>query len=199
MIIWLAGTFIISYSLGSIPFGLILARIMGYGDLRKIGSGNIGATNAMRTGNTLLGILTLILDAAKGTTAVLICNYFYGPEYAALSAMFVVLGHVFPVWLGFKGGKGVATAFGVFLALNWMLAMIVGALWLGVFVITRTSSLSSLISIGYSSVAAYVVDYYLTALLCLCISALIIFTHRSNILRLLDGNEGPMFQKRTAS
>ena len=198
MIIWLIGTFLISYALGAIPFGLILARVMGYGDLRKIGSGNIGATNAMRTGNKTLGILTLLLDAGKGALAVAICHHYYGAEYAALSALFVILGHVFPVWLKFKGGKGVATAFGVFLSLNWMLAAIVAMLWLATFLITRTSSVSALISIGYSSVAAYVVDGYLTALLCLCISSLIVFTHRSNIIRLLSGTEG-RFARKAAS
>jgi glycerol-3-phosphate acyltransferase PlsY len=189
MLIWLVGTFIISYTLGSIPFGLILGHMFGYGDIRETGSGNIGATNAMRTGNKLYGILTLLLDAGKGALAVYLCNKYYGMEYAALAALFVVMGHVFPVWLNFKGGKGVATAFGVFLALNWMLAAIVCALWLAVFLFTRISSASSLVSIGYSGVAAYVVDSYMTALLCLCIACLIIFTHRSNIIRMLGGTE----------
>lgn len=195
MIIWLIGTFIIAYTLGSIPFGLLLGKLMGYGDIRKIGSGNIGATNAMRTGNKTLGILTLILDMGKGALAVILCHRYYGAEYAALASLFVVLGHVFPVWLGFKGGKGVATAFGVFLGLNWMIAVIVGALWLMVFGFTRISSISSLISIGYSSVAAYLVDSYLSALLCLCIASLIIFTHRQNILRLITGNENRFLKK----
>lgn len=197
MIIWLAGTFIIAYTLGSIPFGLLLARLMGYGDLRKIGSGNIGATNAMRTGNKVLGITTLLLDMGKGALAVWLCQRYYGAEYAPLAALFAVLGHVFPVWLKFKGGKGVATALGVFLALNWMLAAIVCSIWLLVFSITRTSSISALVSIGYSSIAAYVVDSYFTALLCLCISSLIVFTHRGNIIRLLGGNENTFFQKAT--
>ncbi len=195
MMIWLAGTFIIAYTLGSIPFGLLLTKAMGYGDIRRIGSGNIGATNAMRTGNKALGITTLVLDAAKGALAVSICHYYYGVEYAALAALFVVLGHVFPVWLQFKGGKGVATSFGVFFALNWVLALAVCVLWGGVFLFTRISSISSLVSIGYSSVVAYVVDNYLTALLCLCIAALIIFTHRTNIIRLLSGTENRFVPK----
>lgn len=195
MLIWLAGTLIISYSIGSIPFGLILGRLMGHGDIRKIGSGNIGATNAMRTGNKTLGILTLLLDAGKGALAVWLCHRYYGEEYAALAALFVILGHIFPVWLGFKGGKGVATSFGVFFALNWVLGLVVCALWLSVFALTRISSISSLISIGYSSVAAYVVDAYLSALLCLCIAALILFTHRDNILRLIEGSENRFLKK----
>lgn len=197
MIIWLAGTFVIAYTLGSIPFGLLLGRAMGLGDIRKIGSGNIGATNAMRTGNKQLGILTLLLDASKGVLAVLLCHYFYGEEYARLAAVFAVVGHIFPVWLGFRGGKGVATSLGVFLALNWMLAALVVGLWLAVFGFTRISSLSSLIAIGYSSIAAYLVDNYFTAILCLCISTLIIFTHRGNIIRLLGGNEDLFFRKVT--
>lgn len=197
MMIWLAGTFIISYTLGSIPFGLILSHAMGYGDLRKFGSGNIGATNAMRTGNKLLGVMTLLLDAGKGILAVWLCRYFYGVEYAPLAALFAVLGHIFPVWLQFKGGKGVATAFGVFFALNWMLGAIVCGLWLAVFVVGRTSSISSLLSVGYSSIAAYLVDSYMTALLCLCIATLVVFTHRGNIIRLLGGNEDRFFQKAT--
>ncbi|MDX2074330.1 MAG: glycerol-3-phosphate 1-O-acyltransferase PlsY [Alphaproteobacteria bacterium] len=195
MLIWLAGTFVISYALGSIPFGLILAKLMGHGDLRKIGSGNIGATNALRTGNKALAILTLLLDAGKGALAVSLCHYYYGAEYAALAALFVVLGHIFPVWLQFKGGKGVATSFGVLFAMNWMLGIVVCLLWLAVFGLTRISSISSLISIGYSSVAAYVIDSYLSALLCLCIAALILFTHRGNILRLLEGNENRFLKK----
>jgi len=190
MMIWLAGTFVIAYTLGSIPFGLLWGYILGYGDIRKIGSGNIGATNALRTGSKLLGILTLICDAGKGFLAVWLCAYYYNTEYAALAALFVILGHIFPVWLNFRGGKGVATAFGVFLALNWMLAAIVCTLWLGVFLFTRTSSISAILSIGYSAIAAYLVDTYFTALLCLCIACLIIFTHRSNIIRLLGGTEG---------
>lgn len=195
MMIWLLGTFIISYTLGSIPFGLLFGHLMGHGDIRKIGSGNIGATNAMRTGNKKLGILTLMADAGKGALAVALCHYYYGAEYAPLAALFAVLGHIFPVWLRFNGGKGVATTLGVFFALNPLLGFIVCGLWLLVFAVTRTSSLSALMAIGYSSIAAYLVDSYMTALLCLCIASLVIFTHRGNIIRLLGGNEDRFFQK----
>jgi glycerol-3-phosphate acyltransferase PlsY len=189
MMIWLIGTFIISYILGSIPFGLIFSNAFGHGDIRKIGSGNIGATNALRTGNKLLAFLTLFFDVAKGFVAVYICRELYSNSFAALASIFVLLGHIFPVWLGFKGGKGVATALGVFAALNWMVVVGVCALWLLVFSFTRISSISSLMSIGYSSIIAYLFDTYLTALLCLCIAALIVFTHRQNIIRLLTGKE----------
>lgn len=186
---WLAGTLIISYMLGSIPFGLLLGKLMGHGDIRKIGSGNIGATNAMRAGGKKLAILTLFFDVAKGYAAVAICQYYYTQNYAALAALFVLVGHIFPVWLQFKGGKGVATALGVFFALNPMIGLCVCLMWLAVFLLTRISSLSSLMSIGYSSIVAYVFDSYMTALLCLCIAALIIFTHRNNIIRLMTGTE----------
>ncbi len=189
MILWLIGTVIIAYSLGSIPSGLILGKLLGSGDIRRIGSGNIGATNALRTGNKLLAFLTLFFDIGKGVLAVLICRYYYNADYAALAALIVVLGHIFPVWLNFKGGKGVATAIGVFIAINLSMALVICALWLFVFTFTRVSSISSLVSIGYSSIAAYLLDSYFTALLCLCIAALIIFTHRGNIIRLLAGQE----------
>jgi glycerol-3-phosphate acyltransferase PlsY len=195
MLIWLAGTLIISYSIGSIPFGLILGKLMGYGDIRKIGSGNIGATNAMRTGNKALGILTLLFDVGKGVLAVWLCRHYYGVEYAPLAALFAVIGHIFPVWLGFKGGKGVATSFGVFFALSWMLGAVVCLLWLVVFALTRISSISSLVSIGYSSIVAYVVDSYFSALLCLCIATLVLFTHRGNIHRLIQGSENRFLKK----
>jgi glycerol-3-phosphate acyltransferase PlsY len=189
MIFWLISTFIIGYTLGSIPFGFILAKLYGLGDIRKIGSGNIGATNMLRTGKKMLALSTLILDASKGIAAVLLCDYFYRQEYAALAGLFAVIGHIFPVWLRFKGGKGVATALGVFLAMNWQIAACVCFVWLMIFLVTRLSSLSSLISIGYSSIIAYVLDNYMTALLCLCISTLIIYTHHANIIRLLAGEE----------
>lgn len=197
MMLWLFGTFIIAYTIGSIPFGMILTRLFGYGDIRNIGSGNIGATNVFRTGNKFLGVLTLLCDAGKGVAAVYLCRYYYGAEYAELAALFVVFGHIFPVWLKFKGGKGVATAMGVFMALNWILAASVVFLWVAVFVITRISSISALVSIGYSSIMAYVLDSYMTALLCLCISTLIIFSHRNNIIRLMIGTE-PSFKTKKA-
>jgi len=183
------GTFAIAYLLGSIPFGLLLTRFFGGVDIRSIGSGNIGATNVMRTGKKWLGILTLLLDLGKGLVAVLFAKYVYDENAAIIAGLFAVLGHIFPIWLQYKGGKGVATTFGVFLAINWGFALVILAVWLGVFLITRFSSLAAIVSICYSPVIAYVMDGYLAALLCLILSALIIFTHRHNLARLLSGTE----------
>lgn len=182
-------TFALAYFLGSIPFGLIITRLAGLGDVRQIGSGNIGATNVMRTGRTWLGVLTLLFDAGKGAAAVLAVRHLYPNDFEPLAGFFAILGHVFPVWLSFKGGKGVATTIGVFLALNWMLGLIVCAIWLVVFLSTKMSSLAALISIGWSAVVAYMLDSMFTAILCLCIGALIMFTHRDNITRMLQGKE----------
>lgn len=186
---WFIGTFAIAYFLGSIPFGLILTKISGAGDLRSIGSGNIGATNVLRTGRKGLALSTLLFDMLKGVAAVFITRYIYGEDVAMLAALFVVLGHVFPIWLRFHGGKGVATTFGAFFALNWVFGLIVCAIWIAVFFITRFSSLSAIMSICYSPVIAYLLDGYLTALLCLSIAGVIIFSHRHNIMRLISGTE----------
>jgi len=183
------GTFAIAYLLGSIPFGLLLTRFFGGVDIRSIGSGNIGATNVMRTGKKWLGILTLLLDLGKGLLAVLFAKYVYDENAAVVAGLFAVLGHVFPIWLQYKGGKGVATSFGVFLAINWSFALVILAVWLGVFLLTRFSSLAAIVSICYSPVIAYVMDGYMAAMLCLILSALIIFTHRHNLARLLSGTE----------
>lgn len=186
---WLLGTFAIAYLLGSIPFGLLLTRIFGMGDIRAIGSGNIGATNVLRTGRKGLAIATLLLDLLKGVIAVKLTQHIYGADVAMLAGLFVVLGHVFPVWLRFNGGKGVATTFGAFFALNWMFALTICGIWIVVFFITRFSSLSAIMSICYSPVIAYLLDGYLTALLCLSLAGIIIFSHRHNLVRLLSGTE----------
>jgi glycerol-3-phosphate acyltransferase PlsY len=182
-------TFALAYFLGSIPFGLIVTRLAGFGDIRQVGSGNIGATNVMRTGHKWLGIITLLLDAGKGIAAVLCVRYLYPNDFIPLAGLFAILGHVFPVWLRFQGGKGVATTIGVFFAINWILGAAVCAMWLLVFLSTKMSSLAALISIGWSAVAAYAIDNMFTALLCLCIGALIVFTHRNNIARIIQGKE----------
>lgn len=188
---------ILAYLIGSIPFGLIITRIAKTQDIRTIGSGNIGATNVMRTGRKYLALTTLLLDATKGAVAVLIIKHFYGADFMQIGALLAVLGHIFPVWLRFKGGKGVATTLGVLAAINPWLGLSVCAIWLGAFAVTRISSLSALLSIGYSSIAAYVLDSYVTALLCLCLAGLVICTHRNNIARLLQGTEGS-FKKEVA-
>ncbi|MEQ1704769.1 MAG: glycerol-3-phosphate 1-O-acyltransferase PlsY [Rickettsiales bacterium] len=186
---WLLGSFAIAYLLGSIPFGLLLTRVFGAGDIRAVGSGNIGATNVLRTGRKGLAVATLFLDLLKGLAAVRLTQDIYGSDVAMLSAFFVVVGHVFPIWLRFHGGKGVATTFGAFFALNWMFAIAICAIWLAVFFITRFSSLSAILSICYSPVIAYLLDGYLTALLCLSLAGIILFSHRHNLLRLLSGTE----------
>ncbi|NBO19324.1 MAG: glycerol-3-phosphate 1-O-acyltransferase [Proteobacteria bacterium] len=188
-IFWLFETFTFAYLLGSIPFGLILTRMAGIKDIRQVGSGNIGATNVMRAGLKKIGILTLLLDGAKGYAAVLLAQYMFNDFYAVFAGFFVVIGHVFTVWLRFKGGKGVATTIGVFFALDWMLGVTVCAMWLLAFYFMRISSVASILAICYSSIAAYLVTEDWSALLCLSLSALILFTHRSNIRRLLEGTE----------
>src|ERR1700739_5087650 len=135
---------VIGYLLGSIPFGLVLTRLAGNADLRSIGSGNIGATNVLRTGRKGLAAATLLLNALKGTAAVIIAGYFGGPNAAMLAGLGAFLGHVFPVWLRFRGGKGVATFFGVLLALKWPVGLLALATWLAVAAIFRISSLSAL-------------------------------------------------------
>lgn len=192
---WFLGAFIISYLLGSIPFGLLLTKIWGAGDIRSIGSGNIGATNVLRTGRKGLAIATLLLDMLKGAAAVNLVQDIYSPDMAMLAAFFVVVGHVFPIWLRFHGGKGVATTFGAFFALNWQFALVICGIWLAVFLITRFSSLSAILSICYSPVVAYLLDGYLAALLCLSLSGIILYSHRHNLVRLLSGTE-MSFRKR---
>ncbi|MBY0406264.1 MAG: glycerol-3-phosphate 1-O-acyltransferase PlsY [Rickettsiales bacterium] len=187
--LWIFETFTFAYFLGSIPFGLLLTRAAGLGDVRKIGSGNIGATNVMRTGHKKIGVATLLLDAGKGFLAVWFAQYMFNPSFSALAGFIVVIGHVFPVWLRFKGGKGVATTIGVFFALDWVLGASVCVMWLIAFLMTRISSVSALLSICYSSIAAYLVADAEVAVLCLTLAGLVLFTHRGNIKRLLEGTE----------
>jgi glycerol-3-phosphate acyltransferase PlsY len=186
---WFCSVFTIAYALGSIPFGVLLARMAGLGDLRKIGSGNIGATNVLRTGRKGIAVMTLLLDAGKGIAAVLLARYIYDDYSAAMAGFIAVLAHVFPVWLRFRGGKGVATALGVIIALNWLLGLIVCGIWLAAFFFMRISSLASLISIGYSGIAAHLLEIEKAAVVCLLLAVLVIYTHRGNIRRLLDGTE----------
>ncbi|MEZ5690246.1 MAG: glycerol-3-phosphate 1-O-acyltransferase PlsY [Rickettsiales bacterium] len=186
---WIFEVFLISYIIGSIPFGFILTRLLGLGDIRSIGSGNIGATNVMRTGRKSLAIITLLLDALKGVLAVKLTSYLYNNELALLAAVFVVIGHIFPIWLKFKGGKGVATILGVFFAVNWIFALVICALWLATFLITRISSVSALLSIAYSPIISYMFDGYSMAVICFFLFLIVIYSHRHNISRLLNGTE----------
>ncbi|HYD30149.1 MAG TPA: glycerol-3-phosphate 1-O-acyltransferase PlsY [Azospirillaceae bacterium] len=176
------------YLLGSIPFGLVLTRLAGYGDIRRIGSGNIGATNVLRTGNRPLALVTLILDSGKGAIAVL-AALFVVPEVAVWAAGGSMLGHTFPVWLGFKGGKGVATALGVLLAMAWPVGLVACLTWLAAAAVGRISSLSALVAVGLSPIAAWFLAGPEVAALCLFIAALVFIRHEANIRRLMKGEE----------
>ena len=179
---------LIGYLLGSIPFGLILTRLAGLGDIRSIGSGNIGATNVLRTGNKGLAAATLLLDGLKGTVAVWIGWRFglYGALAAALGAY---LGHCFPVWLKFKGGKGVATYLGVLLGLHWPTMVIAALIWLGVAAAKRYSSLAALVASACAPLALVAFGRHETAALCLVLTVLVWIRHRANIERLIAGQE----------
>lgn len=179
---------ILGYIFGSIPFGLILTKFAGLGDVRSIGSGNIGATNVLRTGNKKLAAATLLLDMLKGTAAVLIVGAF-NKELALLAGFAVFIGHIFPVWLGFKGGKGVATYLGILLGLAWPVALIFAAVWIVTALLTRYSSLSALIATIVSPIALYLRNAEQTAILFTILTLIIFYTHRSNIQRLLNGTE----------
>jgi glycerol-3-phosphate acyltransferase PlsY len=187
--------FVIGYLLGSIPFGLIFTRLAGTQDLRSIGSGNIGATNVLRTGRRGLAAATLVCDALKGAAAVIIGAYLGGPEAAIVAAIGAFLGHLFPVWLGFKGGKGVATYIGLLIGLFWPAAIAFCVVWLIVAVITRYSSASALVA----SIAIPVLFWWLghpaLAELFALLTVLLWFMHRANIQQLLAGTEGKIGAK----
>lgn len=178
------------YFLGSIPFGLVLSYAGGYGDVRKIGSGNIGATNVLRTGNKILAFLTLVLDSGKGAAAVLVARLFIGEEAALVAGLFAIIGHVFPVWLKFKGGKGVATTFGMLLAAAPYVGCVAGIIWLMTAFIFRYSSLAALMAAIATPAASYILydDHNLTGL-CAVVTLLVWIKHRANIYRLLHGQE----------
>ena len=185
----------LGYLLGSIPFGLILTRMAGLGDVRAIGSGNIGATNVLRTGRKGLAAATLLLDALKGTAAVLLAERLLGPEPALAAALGAFLGHTFPVWLGFRGGKGVATYIGVLVALDWRAAVVLALVWLAVAAASRYSSLSSLVASAITPLALWWLGRGDAALLIGLLAVILWFKHRSNIARLMAGTEGRIGQK----
>jgi glycerol-3-phosphate acyltransferase PlsY len=180
---------LLAYLLGSIPFGLVLARLMGLGDLRAIGSGNIGATNVLRTGSKKAAFATLILDGAKGGVAVLIAQAALGPDAAQVAGLAAFLGHLYPVWLRFHGGKGVATFIGVTLALAWPVGLSICGIWLLVFAGTRISSLSALAAAGMSVFVAFLLGALHLVALMLLLTILIFIKHRANIARLRAGAE----------
>jgi glycerol-3-phosphate acyltransferase PlsY len=187
--------FILGYLLGSIPFGLILTRFAGTQDLRSIGSGSIGTTNVLRTGRKDLAAATLIGDMLKGTIAVIIAGYFGGPDAAMLAALGAFLGHLFPVWLKFRGGKGVAVYIGVLLGLFWPAALLFCAIWLLVAVITRYSSLSALIASLVTPIFLWWLGHGALAALFAVLTLLVFYAHRENIKRLLARTESRIGQK----
>lgn len=191
----LLGAAIIGYLLGSIPFGLILTKAAGLGDVRSIGSGNIGATNVLRTGNKKLAAATLLLDALKGTFAVLIAKALFGVEASLVAGFFAFLGHLYPVWLGFKGGKGVATYLGVLLAVAPLMMLGFIVVWVVTAFLTRISSLSALIAMLAIPAALWIVEGEKTALLITILSIISWIKHRENIKRLLAGTESKIGQK----
>lgn len=191
MFVWPATAYalILGYLLGSIPFGLIFTRLSGAGDIRQVGSGGTGATNVLRTGKYGAAAATLLFDAAKGVAAVLIAGHLWGETAAAIAAVGAVLGHLFPAWLGFKGGKGVATSLGILLALYWPVALASLATWLVVAVATRISSLSALAAAVAAPIYMFLWGQEAFAIATLIIALLVLIAHRDNIKRLLAGTE----------
>jgi glycerol-3-phosphate acyltransferase PlsY len=185
-----AGAFLFGYLLGSIPFGLILTRLAGTQDLRTIGSGNIGATNVLRTGRKGLAAATLLGDMLKGTVAVLVAKQYGGQDLGALAALGAFLGHLFPVWLKFKGGKGVATYIGLLLALAWPAAIVFCLVWLAVAALTRYSSLAALTASVVTPAFLWYERDLQEAQVLLLLSVLLWIMHRANIARLIEGTEG---------
>jgi len=179
----------LAYLLGSIPFGLILTRAAGLGDIRQIGSGNIGATNVLRTGRRVLAAGTLLLDAAKGALAVALAGLWFGPVWMPLAAIMAVVGHCFSVWLRFQGGKGVATGLGVLLALDWRVGAASCAVWLAVFAATRISSAGALAAFAAAPLVAFLLLPPFWFVAPLLVAALIFARHHANIARLLAGTE----------
>ncbi|MDX8495354.1 glycerol-3-phosphate 1-O-acyltransferase PlsY [Mesorhizobium sp. VK22B] len=185
---------IFGYLLGSIPFGLLITRAAGLGDVRNIGSGNIGATNVLRTGNKALAAATLLLDALKGTAAALIAGHF-SPDFGFLAGFAAFLGHLFPVWLGFKGGKGVATYLGVLLGLAWQGMLVFAVVWLAMAFLFRYSSLAALVAAVVVPIALYFISTPQIAGLFALMSLIVFIKHHANISRLLAGTEGKIGAK----
>ena len=186
---------LLGYLLGSIPFGLVLTKLAGTPDLRSIGSGNIGATNVLRTGRKGLAAATLLCDMLKGTAAVVISGYFGGPNAAMLAALGAFLGHLFPIWLKFRGGKGVAVYIGVLIGLFWPAAVVFGVIWLGTAFTTRYSSLSALVAGFVTPLFLWWFGHPALASLFVVLTLLLFYMHRENIKRLQAGTEGRIGEK----
>jgi glycerol-3-phosphate acyltransferase PlsY len=186
---------VVGYLLGSIPFGLLLTRFAGTQDLRSIGSGSIGATNVLRTGRKGLAAATLLGDLLKGTAAVVIAGYFGGPDAAMLAGLAAFLGHLFPVWLNFKGGKGVAVYIGVLIGLFWPAAVVFCVLWLATAATSRYSSLSALVASFITPIFLWWFGHPALAALFAVLTLLLFYAHRENIKRLQAGTEGRIGEK----
>lgn len=189
-------TAVLGYLLGSIPFGVLVTRAMGLGDLRQIGSGNIGATNVLRTGNKGAALATLLLDGGKGALAVLLARWFLAEDAAQVAGLAAFLGHLFPVWLGFRGGKGVATFLGLLLALNWMIGALVCLTWLVMAVIGRVSSIAALVAAASSGLWIVLLTDGSLLLLSLVLTVLIYVRHWENLKRIKAGTEPRIGQKK---
>ena len=179
---------VVGYLLGSIPFGLLLTRWTGKGDIREIGSGNIGATNVLRTGSKMLAATTLLLDAAKGAAAVLLVQQLW-PDAVNFAAAGALIGHLYPAWLRFKGGKGVATMLGILVPLFWQAALVFAVIWLGLFLILRISSLAGMTAAASAPVTAAILNQQALFPMLLGFALLVIWKHRENIHRLAKGEE----------
>ncbi|MDX2484746.1 MAG: glycerol-3-phosphate 1-O-acyltransferase PlsY [Pseudodonghicola sp.] len=186
---------VIGYGLGAIPFGMVLARLMGLGNLREIGSGNIGATNVLRTGNKPAAALTLLLDGGKGAAAVLLARQFAGEDAVMLAGFAAFIGHCYPVWLGFRGGKGVATFVGLWLALAWPVGIACCLTWISVALFSRMSSMAALTAAAASTLWAVGLGYGHTLVLGVALTLLVFWRHRSNITRIRAGTEPKIGQK----
>jgi len=188
---------ILGYVLGSIPFGLLIAYFAGHGDIRDIGSGNIGATNVLRTGSKKLAIFTLFLDMGKAAAAALFAAHFFGFIPSLIAGGAALFGHCYPVWLKFKGGKGVATYFGVLLAVSWVIGLIAAVIWLASAFLTRIVSLSGIITSVAVPIAAYFMGYPKIAALCVVLGAIVILRHHENIGRILAKTEPKLGAKKS--
>jgi glycerol-3-phosphate acyltransferase PlsY len=191
-------TAVLAYLLGSIPFGIVITRAMGLGDLRQIGSGNIGATNVLRTGSKGAALATLVLDAAKGGIAVLVARWFLGEDAAQLAGLSAFLGHLFPVWLGFRGGKGVATFLGILIALSWQVGLAACATWLAVALVSRTSSVAALAAAGTSSLWLFWFNEGRMFFLIVVLTLLVYIRHAENLKRIKAGTEPKIGQKKAS-
>ena len=189
---------LLGYLLGSIPFGLILTKLAGLGDIRQVGSGNIGATNVLRTGNKKLALATLLLDGIKGVVAVVLARLWGMENIAPLVGVAAIMGHIFPVWLRFKGGKGVATTLAVLLVISWPVGVVACVVWLGVFLLTKYSSLSSLSAVTGAGIAAFFLTSTTIFYCVLALALVVIIRHHQNIKRLLKGQESKSRVKKQA-